>query len=205
MDHSMMERQAIILHSCHFPRQGIRHLLLPVYRVFDTGNLEIFTRWLLTCGSFDLVVISLQGQFYSMLNVLNLIGQNYPNCQILMMLDTRTYPKQEKYLERHENQVKVIEPCLPLPVFVQHLTSMRHRDGPLFLQEETVVVGKECLSGREVTLLSGTKYQFPLSTPEKTGNYYKYPALTEWGIKTVYALFAGSSLIPSSYNICRWE
>lgn len=197
MNHSMVEKQALILHPCHFTCQGIRHLLPPVYRVFDTGNLEIFTRWLLTGGSIDLVVISLQGQFYSMLNVLNLIGQHYPNSQILVMLDTRTYPKQEKYLERHENQVKVIEPGLPLPAFVQHLTSMVQQDGV------TQQKSKDRLSGLEIRilgeLLTGkkcAKYQYHLPTPEKKVNYYKYPELTKRRIKTIYALFARSSLIP---------
>ncbi|MEX2954811.1 hypothetical protein AB4K01_26805 [Serratia fonticola] len=161
MDHSMVEKQALILHPCHFTRQGIRHLLPPAYRVFDTGNLEIFTRCLLTGGSIDLAVISLQGQFYSMLNVLNLIGLHYPHSQILVMLDTRTYPKQEKYLARYENQVKVIEPGLPLPVFVQHLTPMRHRDGSLSLQEETLVVGKERLFG----CISWDQVPIPSTTP----------------------------------------
>ncbi|MFV8988336.1 hypothetical protein [Serratia fonticola] len=63
MNHSMVEKQALILHPCHFTRQGIRHLLPPAYRVFDTGNLEIFTRWLLTCGSIDLVVIRLSARY----------------------------------------------------------------------------------------------------------------------------------------------
>ncbi|MBL5829223.1 response regulator transcription factor [Serratia fonticola] len=168
MDHRKVEKQAIILHPCHFARQGIRHLLPPGYRVFDTGKLKILTRWLLTKGAVDLVVINLQGQFYAMLSVLNLIGLHYPDCHILVMLDSRTYPKQKKYLARYESQVTVIEPGLSLPVFVQHLTPMMHQTGA------TPQKGKNSLSGQGITilgaLLMGKKARqvaSQLSIPEK--------------------------------------
>lgn len=203
MNDNTTEKQVIILHPCRFTRLGIRHLLPQTYRLFDTGDLDQCKRLLLDGGQTKMVVISLQGERYSMVDALNLteaLCHYDAHCQVLVLLDTQQAPGLRNYLVRNGRPVKVIDPNSALPELHRQLELMEHRTELPVSQDVTSLAGGSLasLSVRELRVLealltgkSARQIASQLSLNEKTLSYYKCRALTKLGMKTVQSLLIG--------------
>lgn len=181
MKGNRMEKQVIILHPCNYTRRGIGALLYPAYQVFDTNDLTQCKRWLSSGRSTDLLIISLQGEYYTMVDTLSLIEalcNGYSSCQLLVMLDTKKNPGLENYLSQYGNKVQVIKPDSLLPVFIQ----MVHQDESS-VQQDITGLDKGHLGSLSVLelkilelLLTGKKackVAYQMSLNEKAFSYYK--------------------------------
>lgn len=205
MNYTQAKKQVIILHPCHFIRQGIWSLLPSVCRVFDTADLEQSKRWLLTHGQTDLVIISLPGVNYSMLSVIDLIDElGQTNCRVLVMLDTLQSKGLQHYLAGSGEQVKVIAWDSPLPLLTRQIEQMVQ--GEVLPLQQTVTDFSQAYPERlsvlefEVleTLLAGkTPRQLAnqLALREKEVSYYKCRALAKLGIKNIHSLLPGFPLL----------
>ncbi|OIX91973.1 hypothetical protein BFS14_22270 [Serratia fonticola] len=200
MGDNITEKQILILHPCRFTRLGIRYLLPPMNRVYDTANLEQCLQWRHERGQLAQLIIALQAEHYSIVSALNLIAlicNDHVDCRCLVIMDPQCTPELRYYLAKYGNQLTVIESGDSLSAFSQKFAQMTQRVKSS-VQQGIMLSNKRYskkLSRRESQILDilltgkkATSVASELSLSEKTVSHHKRSALGKLGIKNIHSL-----------------
>lgn len=196
---------ATILHPCPFTRFGLVSLLPSSCRVLSTEKILKCLSHLLSESKPNLIIISLQGADYTVIDVLSLIDIIYQGGvkhRVLIIMDVYRNSGLIDYLQETCSRIGFIDAQNSLPFLTRKINEfVLHRKSDIFSCDKK---NTKPLSLRERQVLNGILMEFNykqiaqmLSISSKLVGYYKRLALKKLGVKSMQSL-----LIPKK-SLCR--
>lgn len=192
---------ATILHPCQFTRSGLIGLLPANCEVLSTEKILQCHLHLLSENKPNLIILSLQGVEYSVIDVLSLIDiiykENHQH-RILIVIDIYRNSGLIDYLQETSSRIGFIDTQNSLSFITKQINELIVDNNPgLYSYNKKNV---KVLSLRERQVLSGILMEFNykqiaqmLSISSKLVGYYKRIALRKLGVKSMQSL-----LIPTN-------
>lgn len=192
---------ATILHPCQFTRSGLIGLLPANCEVLSTEKILQCHLHLLSENKPNLIILSLQGVDYSVIDVLSLIDiiykENHQH-RILIVIDIYRNSGLIDYLQETSSRIGFIDTQNSLSFITKQINELIVDNNPgLYSYNKKNV---KVLSLRERQVLSGILMEFNykqiaqmLSISSKLVGYYKRIALRKLGVKSMQSL-----LIPTN-------
>lgn len=192
---------ATILHPCQFTRSGLIGLLPANCEVLSTEKILQCHLHLLSENKPNLIILSLQGVDYSVIDVLSLIDiiykENHQH-RILIVIDIYRNSGLIDYLQETSSRIGFIDIQNSLSFITKQINELIVDNDPgLYSYNKKNV---KVLSLRERQVLSGILMEFNykqiaqmLSISSKLVGYYKRVALRKLGVKSMQSL-----LIPTN-------
>ncbi|MDQ9127082.1 LuxR C-terminal-related transcriptional regulator [Serratia fonticola] len=192
---------ATILHPCQFTRSGLIGLLPANCEVLSTEKILQCHLHLLSENIPNLIILSLQGVDYSVIDVLSLIDiiykENHQH-RILIVIDIYRNSGLIDYLQETSSRIGFIDTQNSLSFITKQINELIVDNNPgLYSYNKKNV---KVLSLRERQVLSGILMEFNykqiaqmLSISSKLVGYYKRIALRKLGVKSMQSL-----LIPTN-------
>ncbi|MFN3071369.1 helix-turn-helix transcriptional regulator [Serratia sp. J2] len=192
---------ATILHPCQFTRSGLIGLLPANCEVLSTEKIHQCNLHLLSENKPNLIILSLQGVDYTVIDVLSLIDiiykENHQH-RILIIIDVYRNSGLIDYLQETSSRIGFIDTQNSLSFITRQINELIvDKDSELYLYNKKNL---KPLSLRERQVLSGVLMEFSykqiaqmLSISSKLVGHYKRIALRKLGVKSMQSL-----LIPTN-------